>query len=1078
MKRVSGYLFLPSILFAGVLSANSLETAYSSGNLDIDGNGQYDALTDGLLVLRSTFEISGDSLIAGVLADDAAYTDADEIEARILSLGNKLDIDANGDVDALTDGLLVLRYLFEIRGEPLISGVLSPDADRTQASEIEAYLSQLATLNQLPSFTSSASFNVLENQIDVGIISATHPDNSVISFSLSGTDSSSLNVDANSGVLTFKSAPDYEAKSFYTATVTASDGTNLVTQDITVTVLDVNEAPVFTSDAAFSADENQTAIGTSTATDPDGDTLTFSVSGSDLSISSAGVLAFKSAPDFETKSSYNAVVTTSEGTNSVTQDITVTVLDVNEVPVFTSDAAFSADENQTAIGTSTATDPDGETLTFSVSGSDLSISSAGVLTFKSVPDFEAKSSYNATVLASDEANSTTQDITISIVNLNDNSPIFSSNSSFSVPESQTSIGVAIANDADGDVLSYSVSGSDASLINIDSSNGVLQFNSAADYQLKSSYSFIVTASDGTNSTAQNFTVSITSLSSAALINSEALKVSGSEYFNLPLSYTCDGVNGGVSPTLSWSGVSDMATHLGVTMHSVNTDGSFDYQFSIFNIPSSIKTLHEGDFSIGTAAEGDMSASEIISAGGIPFRAPCEPGAGVQRLYIFTLYEMYAALSLTRDATHQEAQIAMRSVMLGSSSLTTTRIRYDDISIANDLHVPENGRFTCEQKTAHFNQYSALHSSISCNETTNQLTVVSHIADGLKTKRSDQQLQVGISSWIGRLSLPSQSGSTMRLTPEFLSESSNNISCDGTGVLGFSVDGQVILPYYKQSRDSGTGDNCGPSDGENYAGRDTVVLGEVDQCYGHSPNGEGYHLHGAPICLMDIHDPSKPIAYMTDGIPLYYGEAGGTIEETLHAQTAKSVTDTNYGAGLYEHLSYFPSDTKTGSNPLNDCNAYDINSDGAESGYVYYSTKDAPYSIGCFMGKVLSTGTKAPAANTKLLSERTGWAGQDIGQALNVDVIANYYGSFNGKTYNITEVIPNSNVVPTYLMANTTAQVLWRILDTSDTSYDASTTCFEFRYRTEKSVTENDETETICTEKPIMDATLDFTPFGD
>ncbi len=566
--------------------------------------------------------------------------------------------------------------------------------------------------------------------------------------------------------------------------------------------------------------------------------------------------------------------------------------------------------------------------------------------------------------------------------------------------------------------------------------------------------------------------------SNAVIKSDAFKATGSDYVNLPLSYTCDGVNGGTSPSLSWSGTSALATHLGLTMHSVNSDGSSTFQFSIFNIPSTITTLDEGDFSIGTAAEGDMTSAEIAAADGIAYAAPCADGAGLETLYVFTLYELDSELELSSSATHADVQAALTTQSLSAVPMTTRRVRFDTTALANNLHVPQDGTFSCAEKTAHFNEYSAVHSSISCNANTDQFTVVSHIADGLKTARADQQLQVGISSWIGRLSLPSQSGSTMRLTPSYLSEPSNNISCDGTGVLGFSVDGQVILPYYKQSNNSGVGDTCGPSDGEDYAGRDTVVLGEVDQCYGHSPNGEGYHLHGAPICLMDVHDPSKPVAYMTDGIPLYYGEAGGTIENTLHAQTARSVTDTNFGAGLYEHLNYSPSDVKDGSNPLNECNAYDINGDGAVSGYAYYSTKDAPYSIGCFMGEVLDSDTKAPAANTKLLSERNGWTGQSVGQAISVDVMANYSGLYNGKTYNITEVMPGTSNVPSFLTANTMAQVLWRILDNDDANYDASTTCFEFRYRANSSITNSDETETICTEKPVGDATLDFTPFGN
>jgi post-segregation antitoxin (ccd killing protein) len=114
----------------------------------------------------------------------------------------------------------------------------------------------------------------------------------------------------------------------------------------------------FTSSATFSAAENQTAIGTVTATDADGDSLTYSISGSEINISSSGVLTFASAPDYETKSSYTATVTVSDGTASVTQDITVNVTDVTEVtnqaPVITSSATFSAAENQTAIGTVTA----------------------------------------------------------------------------------------------------------------------------------------------------------------------------------------------------------------------------------------------------------------------------------------------------------------------------------------------------------------------------------------------------------------------------------------------------------------------------------------------------------------------------------------------------------------------------------------------------------------------------------------------------------------------------------------------------------------------------------------------------
>ena len=46
------------------------------------------------------------------------------------------------------------------------------------------------------------------------------------------------------------------------------------------------------------------------------------------------------------------------------------------------------------------------------------------------------------------------------------------------------------------------------------------------------------------------------------------------------------------------------------------------------------------------------------------------------------------------------------------------------------------------------------------KTTNQLSVVSHISDGLKTQLPEQQVQVGITQWIARLSLPTQIGHGM------------------------------------------------------------------------------------------------------------------------------------------------------------------------------------------------------------------------------------------------------------------------------------------------------------------------------
>ena len=120
-----------------------LTGAVPTGLLDLDGDGQYDALTDGLLLLRGMFGLDGSALVTDTIASDAAYTESVDIESRIATLSDLADIDGNGDIDVLTDGLLTLRYLFGLQGDTLINGVVAADATRKTAEEIEAHLKTL-----------------------------------------------------------------------------------------------------------------------------------------------------------------------------------------------------------------------------------------------------------------------------------------------------------------------------------------------------------------------------------------------------------------------------------------------------------------------------------------------------------------------------------------------------------------------------------------------------------------------------------------------------------------------------------------------------------------------------------------------------------------------------------------------------------------------------------------------------------------------------------------------------------------------------------------------------------------------
>ena len=93
--------------------------------------------------------------------------------------------------------------------------------------------------------------------------------------------------------MTFKAAPNFEAPgdagadNVYDITVTVSDGVETVSQSVAITVTDVaeNTAPTITSAASANFAENGTgAAYTATATDAEGDALTFALAGADASL--------------------------------------------------------------------------------------------------------------------------------------------------------------------------------------------------------------------------------------------------------------------------------------------------------------------------------------------------------------------------------------------------------------------------------------------------------------------------------------------------------------------------------------------------------------------------------------------------------------------------------------------------------------------------------------------------------------------------------------------------------------------------------------------------------------------------
>jgi|GEM_PF-4456249 len=113
---------------------------------DFDQSGSADALTDGLLLLRHAFGLRGSMLTNDAVAPDSPLIAA-EVELSVDSAYSVADIDENDTVDALTDGLLLLRYLFGLRGEALIADAVSLEGTRTSVADIESHIQNFMPFN-------------------------------------------------------------------------------------------------------------------------------------------------------------------------------------------------------------------------------------------------------------------------------------------------------------------------------------------------------------------------------------------------------------------------------------------------------------------------------------------------------------------------------------------------------------------------------------------------------------------------------------------------------------------------------------------------------------------------------------------------------------------------------------------------------------------------------------------------------------------------------------------------------------------------------------------------------------------
>ena len=250
---------------------------------------------------------------------------------------------------------------------------------------------------------------------------------------------------------------------------------------------------------------------------------------------STGAITVSAELDRETNAEHVLWIKVSDDATTPLSDevkLTVTVTDTNEDPYFVTArggttplvdvAPITIDEN-TASGTTVARyyayDPDLDDLRFILRAARdaqfFSVDQNGVLTVAAnqTLDYESKATYQVEIEVTDDEGGQGQILqTINLRNLNDNRPVWQQSHTALTTNENVARGTLLATytatDADGDDITYRLSGTNGSQYQIGNDDGMLKTLASLDAETNTSDSVTVTASDGSNNISVDTRISI------------------------------------------------------------------------------------------------------------------------------------------------------------------------------------------------------------------------------------------------------------------------------------------------------------------------------------------------------------------------------------------------------------------------------------------------------------------------------------------------------------------------------------------------------------------------------------------
>jgi PKD repeat protein len=381
---------------------------------------------------------------------------------------------------------------------------VSVTATAIGATDTESFTITVTETNQAIVLDPIADVTLDENSLQIVGVHATDADNDLIQLSASIPAFATLEAPTSgTGEVTtsISIAPGFSDAGSYPSSVTATDGIQPVTENFLITVNNVDRPVDLDPIADVNTAEGAVANVTLTATDPDGDAITFSAVLPGFGSLAGNVITL--APGFSDAGSYPASATATTSGSSDTENFTINVADTNRPVDLAPIADLTVGEGASATRNVSATDPDGDAITLSASlpaFASLTDNGDGTGSVTASPALGDEGTYPSSVTAnSADATSDTENFDIIVTGQNE-PPTVVAPATQSVDEGQNLNFAVSATDPDNDPLTLSASGTPSGASFTDNGGGSGTFDWTPNFTQAGVYVVTFTANDGNGGT--------------------------------------------------------------------------------------------------------------------------------------------------------------------------------------------------------------------------------------------------------------------------------------------------------------------------------------------------------------------------------------------------------------------------------------------------------------------------------------------------------------------------------------------------------------------------------------------------